>query len=299
MIAGVFARVRRLGEEVLGVNARNLSFVYPLNPRPLFPRADDKLLTKEILAAAGIPVPPTLAVFETRRDLAELGSAPRAAEGFAIKPAQSFGGKGIAIVRRDAAGGFVTAGPRGDVPFDIEAAREHILEILSGVYSLEKLSDRAFLEELLEPEDVLGALSYKGLPDVRVIVCRGSVAMAMVRAPTKASLGRANLHQGALGIGVDLASGRTTRGVVRGRPVDSHPDTGARLDATRIPAWETVVDLSIRAAARIGLGYLGIDVIIDRRRGPLVLEVNARPGLTIQVANRRGLVPALFGGGQP
>jgi glutathione synthase/RimK-type ligase-like ATP-grasp enzyme len=38
-----------------------------------------------------------------------------------------------------------------------------------------------------------------------------------------------------------------------------------------------------------GLGYLGVDMVIDRERGPLLLELNARPGLQIQVANQAGL----------
>jgi glutathione synthase/RimK-type ligase-like ATP-grasp enzyme len=37
------------------------------------------------------------------------------------------------------------------------------------------------------------------------------------------------------------------------------------------------------------LGYQGIDIVLDRDRGPLVLELNARPGLNIQIANREGL----------
>ena len=38
-----------------------------------------------------------------------------------------------------------------------------------------------------------------------------------------------------------------------------------------------------------GLGYLGVDMVIDRERGPLILEMNARPGLNIQIANASGL----------
>ncbi|HSN51358.1 MAG TPA: sugar-transfer associated ATP-grasp domain-containing protein, partial [Woeseiaceae bacterium] len=38
-----------------------------------------------------------------------------------------------------------------------------------------------------------------------------------------------------------------------------------------------------------GLGYLGVDMVIDADRGPLMLEMNARPGLNIQIANRTGL----------
>jgi hypothetical protein len=38
-----------------------------------------------------------------------------------------------------------------------------------------------------------------------------------------------------------------------------------------------------------GLGFLGVDVVLDKEKGPAVLEVNARPGLSIQVCNRAGL----------
>jgi glutathione synthase/RimK-type ligase-like ATP-grasp enzyme len=42
-----------------------------------------------------------------------------------------------------------------------------------------------------------------------------------------------------------------------------------------------------------GLGYLGVDMVIDQERGPLLLELNARPGLQIQVANQKGLLKHL------
>ena len=38
-----------------------------------------------------------------------------------------------------------------------------------------------------------------------------------------------------------------------------------------------------------GLGYLRVDMVIDNDRGPLILEMNARPGLSIQIANCTGL----------
>jgi len=38
-----------------------------------------------------------------------------------------------------------------------------------------------------------------------------------------------------------------------------------------------------------GLGYLGVDIVLDRTKGPLILELNARPGLNIQIANKIGL----------
>lgn len=42
-----------------------------------------------------------------------------------------------------------------------------------------------------------------------------------------------------------------------------------------------------------GLGYVGVDMVLDKNLGPLILELNARPGLAIQIANFRGLEPRL------
>lgn len=38
-----------------------------------------------------------------------------------------------------------------------------------------------------------------------------------------------------------------------------------------------------------GLGYIGVDMVLDEEKGPLILELNARPGLNIQIANDCGL----------
>jgi hypothetical protein len=43
----------------------------------------------------------------------------------------------------------------------------------------------------------------------------------------------------------------------------------------------------------VGLRYIGVDIVIDAEQGPIILEANARPGLSIQLANRRGLWPGL------
>ncbi len=295
MILHIVRRAWRLGEDVLGINSRNLDFIYRLNPRKYFPRADDKLLAKEILSRHGIPVPRTLAVFGGHADLRRLEAAVAGLDGFVVKPAQSFGGKGILIVRRDPSGAL-TAGAVDERSLAVEDIETHIVYILSGAYSLERLLDRAFLEQLLEPEDVLGGVSCKGVPDIRVIVREGRPVMSMVRLPTRRSGGRANLHQGALGLGVDMESGRTTHAILGNRSVESHPDTGRRLDGIQIPQWRVVVDMAVKAAGVTGLGYVGVDVVIDRHEGPLVIELNARPGLNIQLANREGLARKLHGG---
>src|SRR5205823_2388245 len=160
-------------------------------------------------------------------------------------------------------------------------------------YSLGGRPDVALVQQRVRPHPAFAAVSHRGVPDVRVIVYRGEPAMAMLRLPTRESGGRANLHQGGIGAGVDLATGRTGRAVQRDRVVARHPDTGRPLLGVRVPSWGRVLEIARRVAAEVGLGYLGVDLVIDRDRGPLLLEANARPGLAIQTANGRGLLPRL------
>jgi alpha-L-glutamate ligase-like protein len=131
--------------------------------------------------------------------------------------------------------------------------------------------------------------SYGGVPDIRVLVFIGYPVMAMVRLPTRHSRGKANLHQGAVGAGLDLATGRTTFGVLGNSAIDEHPDTGAPIAGLQIPHWDALLDLASRCYELTGLGYLGVDIVLDREHGPMLLELNARPGLNIQIANRCGL----------
>ena len=295
----LFSRVMHLGDDVLGINARNLDFIYRLNRRKYFPTVDDKLIAKEILNAAGVPIPPTLTIFRSHWELKDIEVRIGALDGFAAKPAQGFGGRGILLARRDCAGRLTTIGQTGWTPFGIEDLKTHISYILSGLYSLEKLSDRAFLEQLLEPEDILAGLCYGGVPDIRVIMCQGRPAMAMTRVPTQRSRGRSNLHQGAFAFGIDMETGQTTHAVLGSQNITKHPDTGRPLPRVEIPAWKDVLEISARAARCVELGYVGVDIVIDKRRGPVVIELNARPGLTIQLANREGLAKKLYEAEKP
>jgi hypothetical protein len=117
--------------------------------------------------------------------------------------------------------------------------------------------------------------------------------MAMVRLPTRASRGRANLHQGAVGAGIHLRTGTTFGGVFRSKPVSTHPDTGGSIHGIRIPGWDPLLIAGMRLADGLGLGLVAIDFALDVNLGPVVLEANARPGLNIQLANRQGLLARL------
>jgi alpha-L-glutamate ligase-like protein len=161
------------------------------------------------------------------------------------------------------------------------------------MYSLGGRPDKAILQQRIHLHPSFEAISYKGIPDIRVILYRNEPAMAMLRLPTKESNGRANLHQGGIGTGIDLASGITHHAVQHNRSVDCHPDTGMPVVGLRVPYWDEVLELSRRVAQAVGLGYLGVDIVVDAEHGPMLLEANARPGLAIQIANGRGLVPRL------
>jgi len=111
--------------------------------------------------------------------------------------------------------------------------------------------------------------------------------------PTRASRGRANLHQGAAAAGIDLRDGTTVGGVYRSRKVAQHPDTHAPIAGMVVPHWDRILDAAVRLADGLEMGYVGIDFVLDEHLGPLVLEANARPGLSIQLANRATLLGRL------
>ncbi|MCI0498801.1 MAG: hypothetical protein L0Y36_03845, partial [Planctomycetales bacterium] len=250
-----------------------------------FPRADDKLLCKSFLTKHGIAHPKTLAVLNQYRDILRLEAEIETLSGFAVKPKHGYGGRGILIVHRREDGTFQSRGR----PLGLDELRAHIYQILTGCFSLEKLSDSAFIEQLIVADDTFEGLSFGGLPDIRIILFREIPVMAMARVPTQESGGLANLHQGALGLGIDLQTGETTQGVYKNRCVRHCPRTGRPLAGIRIPQWPKIVDMAVQNSRIFGLGYLGVDIVIDRREGPMIMEVNARPGLSIQLANGKGL----------
>jgi alpha-L-glutamate ligase-like protein len=278
---------RRLRERgVLGINRRNSEYVRSWNPRRLYPLVDDKLRTKELAIAAGMPVPELYAVVTAQHDVRSLPKALAGREQFVVKPAHGSGGNGILII----------TGRRGELYLKSSGAvidwaelDHHISNALSGLYSLGGQRDRVLVEYFVQSEAELEKISYRGVPDIRLIVYRGFPAMAMIRLPTHLSDGKANLHLGAVGVGIDLSRGVTLQGVQGTEVVVLHPDTGNRLEGLQIPHWDQILKLAAECFNMTGLGYLGVDLVLDQKHGPLILELNARPGLAIQIANGAGL----------
>jgi len=271
---------------ILGMNCRNAEYIMGCNPRSSFPIVDDKLLTKRLAEQYQIPTPTLYYVIESHGDIAGFEKALEEQLDFVLKPARGSGGSGIVLITDRTKEGFVKQS--GEVISRMDLTY-HISDILSGIYSLEGLEDRALIEAFIHPNPVFAAVTYKGVPDIRIVAYRGVPVMGMVRLPTRASDGKANLHRGAIGVGIDMREGMTLTAVHRSMVITHHPDTGHYLSGIKIPHWEGMLHMAAQAFDMTGLGYLGVDIIIDRERGPLLLELNARPGLQIQIANRSGL----------
>lgn len=284
-------RARRLLEQgVLGMNRRNLRFIMAMNPRRLYPRVDDKLAAKAACARVGVATPTLVGVILDHRSVRRLPEIVAGHESFVVKPTRGSQGNGILVIRGRDGEAFTRSNGRR---IEAEDVAFHVSEILSGLFSLAGQRDRAMIEECLAIHPELAKVTLGGVPDIRLIVYRGIPAMAMIRLPTGASGGRANLHQGAVGAGIDLDTGRTTRAVLHDRVIHRHPDTEEVLVGVAIPRFQELMHTGVRAADEAGLGYLGVDLVADELRGPVVLEMNARPGLAIQLANDRGLLGPL------
>ncbi|MDX2410500.1 MAG: alpha-L-glutamate ligase-like protein [Woeseiaceae bacterium] len=286
----MFAAAKKLRTAgVLGLNERNADYITRLNPRRFYPRVDDKALTKELATAAGMAVPELYGMITNQGEVRNFTDIVSERGSFVVKPAQGSGGDGILVVtgrssrRRDS---FRLA---SGVLISTAEISHHISNIVSGQYSLSGNPDKALIEYCVSFDPIFAEVSYQGVPDIRVIVYRGYPAMAMVRLPTRASDGKANLHQGAVGAGIDMSTGQTLAGVLQNDIVEEHPDTGALVAGLSIPHWDFILESAARCYEVTELGYLGVDMVIDRSLGALILEMNARPGLNIQIANCTGL----------
>jgi len=275
---------------VLGINLRNTDYVLAANPRAHYPRVDDKLRTKQICQQRGIPVPKTYALIEKHGDVRRFLDLTGSQQEFVIKPAEGAEGRGIVVIAEHDGTHFVTAGGETTTLVDL---RYHLSAILAGLYSLGGQPDRVIIEQRILRHPVFADVAVGGTPDVRVILYRCVPVMAMVRLPTRASRGRANLHQGAVAAAVRLDTGQTFGGVCLQRAVSVHPDSGASIAGIQIPAWDRLLAAAVNLADGLEMGYIGVDFVLDAALGPVVLEANARPGLAIQIANRCGLLPRL------
>jgi alpha-L-glutamate ligase-like protein len=287
MFRQLISRIQKWEDSVLGINERNSSMVYVHNKRENYKFADDKLLTKQILEEHGLGCTKTYAVIEKVGEIEHVWKSVAHFDSVVIKPAKGSGGGGIKVLqKRD---GIWCEGKK---PITELSIGTHMANILFGMFSFGD-TDRVIIEELIIPNKEILKLYPKGVADIRIIVCDGELVMGMLRLPTSKSGGKANLHQGGLAVGLDLENGQLKQGYTGDRYVSLHPDSKRMLVGVEVPFWDEIVELSKKTASAFPLNYMGIDIVIDEEKGPLVLEVNVRPGLGIQLANKVGLRKAL------
>ena len=278
----------RKGRQILGINKRNIKYIKPSNSRRAIRIADNKLLAKRVLVKRSIPVAETFAVVKDRKELSVFDwyNLPKS---FVLKPNRGLRGLGVLILY-----GRIKRKTEEQPPVWVKADRtrmtipvlqNHVLNILDGQFSKGQLPDTAIFEERLKLLRIFKPYSYRGVPDVRVIVYNSIPIMAELRLPTKESDGRSNLHLGAIGVGIDMATGTTTNAIWHSKLIKYLPEARLPLSGIKIPEWKSLLELAIECQQASKVGFLGVDIGIDREKGPVVLELNARPGLSIQIAN--------------
>ena len=274
--------------EILGMNSRNHLYQSRYNSRRAKRVADVKLLTKRILKQVKLAVPKLYKTFKNP-EAVEQFDFNKLPDSFVIKPSQGLAGEGILVVDR-----WQTVEGQPLTTADIKL---HILDILSGRYSMLDLPDRAFIEERVRVHPRFAPICVAGTPDIGVLVFNQIPVMAFLRLPTQESHGKANMFQGAVACGIDIATGITTRAVKYTGEIKFFPGTRRRLEGVGIPRWDEVLELAVKAVEACCLGYCRAYIALQPKTTktgklhsvPMVLEVNAQPGLKIQLANGAGL----------
>ena len=223
---------------MLGMNCRNVDFINRYNDRTLFPLVDNKLQTKLLAQEYGVPTPLLRFVVREQHEINHIEQEFAGLEHFALKPAKGSGGKGIMVVTGRHGDQFVRS---SGAEVSISDIRRHMSNILAGLYSLGGSPDVAIVEDLIAFDECFSGYSHEGVPDIRIIVFKGYPVMAMLRLSTHASDGKANLHQGAVGVGLALDTGRCLYAAQFGRPVSTHPDTGQALGDIHIEGWRDIL----------------------------------------------------------
>lgn len=256
--------------------------------------ADSKYRTKRVLEKAGVGVPKLIKRFRNLEEL-EKFDWEKLEGNFVVKPISGYGGEGIIIIRKKIQNHEIKYQKMDGGMVTVEDLKLHCQEILVGRYNLHGMPGGALVEERIKIHPMFLAITKAGTPDIRVIVYNKIPVMAMLRVPTEKSGGKANLQQGAMGLGIDMATGITTFGIEgKGEEIKKVYDYGKKkmrkVNGIKIPFWKEILETAVSTQKAIpGLGFLGVDVVLDKEKGPMVLEVNARPGLSIQICNKAGL----------
>lgn len=271
---------------ILGMNARHT--YTSLNPSSAKQYGFSKLRTKELMNEHEIPTPQVYHIFSSHTETEEVNWDAIPVP-FVIKPANGLAGKGIWIIKDKHPTEQIWRNNFNE-ELDLGDIKLHVQNIIDGEFSVWGSNHQAIVEERIIAHPALAKYSYKGTPDVRVIVFNSVPVMAEARIPTKESEGKANLDRGAIGLGIDMATGISTYGITGKSGFISHfPNSKKKVNGIKIPNWPQLLETAVRAANAAGFVFMGADLFIHPEKGPMIVEMNGFPGLSIQLANRAGL----------
>ena len=277
-------------KNILTMNDRNFTYVSQ-NSIDAMRLADDKLATKNLMLENNISTPDLYQVFKNRNDLLnyDFWKIP---DDFVLKPNAWLWWEWImVIVARKDKNTFISASGK---EITISEIKNHIVETLEGWFSINGGSDLCLMEKRLILDPMFHDICYKWIPDIRVIVYKNIPVMAMVRLPTKMSEWKANLHLWWVWAWIDIVTGITNHAVMLWKQIEINPDTSNPVTWVQIPHWEKVLETAVRSQQVSGISYLWADIVIDKELWPVILELNARPWLAIQISNMEPLKSRLL-----
>src|SRR5206468_3361061 len=126
------------------MNRRNAAYILDHNPRERFPLVDDKLRMRDLCVRIGVPTPAVYGDIRYHSMLRRLTNRLGDRDDFVIKPNRGSAGRGVlVIVGRDGARYLRHNGER----LRLEQLRQHLSDILSGMYSLGGRPDTAIVQQ--------------------------------------------------------------------------------------------------------------------------------------------------------
>jgi len=266
---------------LLWQNARNLKYIKWFNSKLARELADSKLKTKEFLKTKKIPVPETFSILKSHSEITD-DFVNKLSPPFVIKPNKGFWWKWIIVIdKKDSLWNLLSI--TGKVYSNSEI-KNHLLNIIDWFFSLSGSRDTVVIEKKIEIDEEVQTLWTYGLPDIRMIVFNMVPVMAMLRIPTEKSWWKANLHSWACAAWIDIWTGKLTYITQFWKIIKSVPDIGD-IRWLILPNWDKMLEMAVKVQKETRIGYLWCDIVMDNKDWPLLLEINIRPGLEVQVAN--------------
>jgi len=286
-------------------------FVYIFGAELWSAIANDKIITGALLEKMGMPVPRTLALFHPFRvadgmracrselDLWNLFKQTHLYP-LVCKPIWGMWGRNVFVLERydmDTDEVVFSNGRR-------RGARDFVRELGHIAVGRREISQQGLIvQERVHPHADTRVLTGDRLCSIRLVLMlqRGvpMVVASLLKLPSGENMADNYGERGNLIAGIDPASGRLGPGLtgfgLDQRAVETHPDTGARIDGTVLPDWQDALELASRAALLFpGIPMQAWDIALSDR-GPILLEVNVNGGMRLpQFVKRAGLHRGAF-----